>query len=90
MNDAEKHWHCTNKFVDLANELQKEDFTEPLISAAMMAASGIYATYIAAGNTGGLEPTGVNKVVAAYRNTLEQVQASKKRGREEIAATENN
>jgi hypothetical protein len=43
-----------------------------------MAASGIYATYMAAGNAGALEPTGVDKVVAAYRQTLEHIQNRKK------------
>ena len=42
-----------------------------MISAALMAASGIYATYSAAGNTGALEPSGVDKVVALYRKNLD-------------------
>jgi len=89
MDSAKKHRHCTNKFVDVANKLQEEGYEKELISAAMMAASGIYVTYVAAGNAGGLEPSGVNKAVTFYRQTLEQVQTSK---REQSAndSTENN
>ncbi len=78
MDAAEKHQHCVTQFVELANKLQQESFEEPVISAALMAASGVYATFVAAGNEGGLEPTGVDKVVAAYRGTLEHIQSYKK------------
>ena len=43
-----------------------------------MAASGIYATFITAGNTGGLQPSGVDKVVMMYRRNLEHIQERKK------------
>ena len=78
MNDGEKHNHCTHKFIDLANELAKEGIDPKLVSGALMAASGIYATFIAAGNTGGLEPSGVDKIVTMYRKNLEHIQKRKK------------
>lgn len=78
MKDQEKHQHCTNKFIDLANELRKEGIDPTLVSGALMTASGVYATYIAAGNEGALEPGGVDKVVAVYRRTLEHHQGVKK------------
>ena len=43
-----------------------------------MTASGIYATYVGAGNAGALEASGVEKVVNLYRNRLESIQESKK------------
>ncbi len=44
----------------------------------MMSASAVYATYVAVGNQGGLTPSGVDKIVEAYRQQMEQVQAMRK------------
>jgi hypothetical protein len=82
MSDRESHDHCTHKFIDLANELNTEGHDQQLVSAALMAASGIYATYISAGNEGGLQPSGVDKVVMMYRRNLEHIQERKKAERE--------
>ena len=78
MSDQKEHNECTNKFIALANELKDEGFETHLVSAALMAASGIYATFITAGNTGGLQPSGVDKVVMMYRRNLEHIQERKK------------
>ena len=78
MTDRASHNHCTNKFIDLANELREEGYDIQLISAALMSASGIYATYASAGNEGGLQPSGVDKVVMMYRRNLEHIQEAKK------------
>ena len=78
MSDQEQHQYCTNKFIELANQLAKEEIDPVLVSGALMTASGVYATFIAAGNEGALEPSGVDKVVAVYRRTLEHYQSRKK------------
>ena len=78
MDDQEKHRYCTNKFIELANELKDEEISPALVSGALMTASCIYATYVAAGNQGALEPSGVDKVAALYRRTLEHYQEAKK------------
>ena len=78
MSDHEKHQYCTNEFIQLANKLKDEKIDPALVSGALMTASGIYATYIAAGNDGALEPSGVEKVVELYRRTLEHYQTIKK------------
>ena len=78
MNDMEKHNHCTHQIIELANKLKDEGHDIQLVNAALMAASGIYATYSVAGNAGALEPTGVDKVVAMYRQNLEHIQKRKK------------
>lgn len=78
MSDKANHNHCTHKFIELANELKDEGFEPQLISAALMSASGIYATYVSAGNEGGLQPSGVDKVVMMYRRNLEHIQEKKK------------
>jgi len=78
VSDKESHNQCTHKFIDLANEMKDQGHDPQLVSAALMAASGIYATYITAGNTGGLQPSGVDKVVMMYRRNLEHIQERKK------------
>lgn len=78
MTDRASHNHCTHKFIDLANELREEGYEPELVSAALMSASGIYATYVSAGNEGGLQPSGVDKVVMMYRRNLEHIQDRKK------------
>jgi hypothetical protein len=78
VSDQEKHQYCTNKFIELANQLKKEQIDPTLVSGALMTASGVYATYVATGNKGALEPGGVDKVVAVYRRTLEHHQTFKK------------
>ena len=75
--DAELHHEALNRFIDLANEIKDEGVSTHVISAAMMSASAVYATYVAAGNEGGLNPSGVDKIVDAYRHQMEQVQAAR-------------
>jgi hypothetical protein len=82
MTDRASHQHCTHKFIELANSLKDEGYEPHLISAALMAASGVYATYVSAGNEGGLQPSGVDKVVMMYRRNLEHIQELKKTGME--------
>ncbi len=78
MSDQENHMYCTNKFIELANELKENGIDIKLVNGALMTASGIYATYIATGNEGALESSGVDKVVEVYRRTLEHYQSVKK------------
>ena len=78
MSDRESHNECTTRLINLANELKNEGHSQQLVSAALMAASGIYATFITAGNDGGLQPSGVDKVVMMYRRNLEYIQERKK------------
>ncbi len=82
MSNKESHNHCTHKFIDLDNELKGQGHEPQLVSAALMAASGIYTTYITAGNAGGLQPSGVDKVVMMYRRSLEHIQERKKAEKE--------
>ena len=82
MSDRANHDECTRRFIDLANELKNLGHSPQLVNAALMAASGIYATYITAGNSGGLQPSGVDKVVMMYRRNLEYIQERKKAEKE--------
>ncbi|TGD76150.1 DUF3144 domain-containing protein [Mangrovimicrobium sediminis] len=77
-SDTEYHHECLNRFIELANTMKNEGVSTPVVSAALMSASAVYATYVAVGNAGGLTPSGVEKVVEAYRHQMEQVQAARK------------
>lgn len=89
MSASEQHKTATNRFIDLANELKNEGMDPTLVSGALMTASSIYATYVAAGNEGALEPSGVDKVVNLYRRTLEHFQDVKREGLERDAGSSN-
>lgn len=77
-SQEEQHQDCTNRFIALANEMKSEGVDPTLVNGALMTASGIYATFIATGNDGALEASGVKKVVDLYQNTLERFQQIKK------------
>ena len=77
-SQEEQHQDCTNRIIALANEMKSEGINPALINGALMTASGIYATYVATGNNGALEASGVKKVVDLYQNTLERFQQIKK------------
>jgi len=88
MSDAQKqidaHNQATNEFIELANQMVNErGFEQSVVSAALMAASGVYATFVAAGNQGFLAKGGVEKVASMYKNNLAYIQ---KRKREELEA----
>ena len=67
----------SERFIALANEMKNEGKDQQMVNAALMSASGVYATYTAAGNDGGLTSSGVNQVVAVYKANLESVQKLK-------------
>ncbi len=77
-SDAEVHQQSVNRFIELANEIAGEGANRDVVSAAMMSASSVYATFVAAGNAGVLNPSGVDKVVTAYKQRLEQVQSARR------------
>ncbi|PLW68045.1 DUF3144 domain-containing protein [Pseudohalioglobus lutimaris] len=76
-SDAELHHECVNRFIELSNAMKEEGVGTHVVSAALMSASAVYATYVAVGNAGGLTPSGMDKIVDAYRHQMEQVQASR-------------
>ena len=76
--DDKNHALSTKKFVDLANELKDQGITPEIVSAALVTASCVYSTYVVAGNEGGLTSSGVDKMTAAYKRQLENIQKLKK------------
>ena len=67
-----------NRFVGLANEMKNEGSEGQIVSTALMVATGVYATYLAAGNEGYLKPDGVDKIAAAFKHNLSHLQEIKK------------
>ncbi len=77
-NESELHQQCMQRFIDLANTMKNEGAEPRVVSAALMTASGVYATYTVTGNSGGLNESGVNKVTDAYRQVLQNIQQARR------------
>lgn len=78
MTDQDQQMAATNRFINLANELKDEGMPVHVVSWSMLTAAAVYSTYSVAGNTGGLNPSGVDKVVDSFRNCMDQVQEARK------------
>ena len=74
----EHHQDCMNRFIDLANQMKDEGIDTTVVSAGMMSASAVYATFVVSGNTGGLTDSGIEKITAAYKQHLQRVQEMRK------------
>jgi len=78
MSDQEQQMEATNRFITLANEMKDSGVPIHLISWSMLTAGAVYSTFSVAGNTGGLNPSGVDKVVDSFRDCMNQVQEARK------------
>ena len=78
MAEQDQHLKAMNRFIALANELKDADIPTHVVSWAMMTASAVYATYSVAGNSGGLNPSGIDKLTETYRGCIVQVQDARK------------
>ena len=74
-----QHDDCMERFIALANEMKDEGIPINVVSWSLMTACGIYATYTVAGNDGGLNPSGVDKMADAFRQNLVNIQDLRKR-----------
>ncbi len=73
------HNQAMAEFIQMANGMVNDKgFDMKLVSAAMMAASGVYATFTAAGNDGFLSSGGVERVADMYKKNLAYIQERKK------------
>ena len=77
-SDAEVHLESVNRFIEMANAMKDEGININVVSGALMTASGLYASYVAGGNEGGLTDSGVQKVSEVYKRELERIQKIKK------------
>ena len=78
MSDQDQQMEVTNRFITLANELKDNGVPIHVISWSMLTAGAVYSTFSVAGNTGGLNPSGVDKVVDSFRDCMNQVQDARK------------
>lgn len=78
MAEQDQQLEVLNRFIALANDIKNSGVPTHVVSWAMMNASAVYATYSVAGNTGGLNPSGVDKVVDTYRECMQRVQEARK------------
>ena len=78
MSDQDQQMEATNQFITLANELKDNGVPIHVISWSMLTAGAVYSTFSVAGNTGGLNPSGVDKVVDSFRDCMNQVQDARK------------
>ena len=76
--DRADYNELVERFIDMANEMKNSGKSAAMVSAALMSASGIYATFAAAGNKGYLKEGGVTKMTDTYRRTLMNIQRTKK------------
>lgn len=84
-SENEIHQAVMQKFIDLANSIKDEGTPPRVVSAGLITASCIYSTYTIAGNDGGLNESGVDKVVDVYRHQLQMIQDAR---RSEVADKE--
>ena len=78
MSDQEQQMQATNKFIELANEMKDQGMPIHVVSWSMLTAAAVYSTFSVAGNSGGLNPSGVDKVVNSFRDCMNQVQEARK------------
>lgn len=86
MSDQDQQMEATNQFITLANEMKDRGIPVHVVSWSLLTAGAVYSTYSVAGNTGGLNPSGVDKVVNSFRDCMNQVQEARKRELEEAGA----
>jgi hypothetical protein len=76
--DQQQHQECVEKFIELANQFSADGVSTNIVSNALMHASGVYASYVVAGNSGGLSDSGVDKLAAVYKENLSVIQQAKR------------
>lgn len=78
----QEYFELIDRFIQTANGLKDEGKDINLIANALMEASVIYATFVATGNKGYLNDSGISKLVGAYRHVANRVQKSRKEAAE--------
>jgi hypothetical protein len=75
--DFAQYQQMITRFIEVANQMKDEGQPPPSVNAALMLASGLYATYLAVGNEGRLEAKAVDQVAGVYRKNLAALQKLK-------------
>ncbi len=77
-SDEELLQQCMQRFIELANSMKEEGLETRVVSAGLMTASAVYATYVFAGNKGRLNAAGVDRLTGGFREQLQRVQEARK------------
>jgi hypothetical protein len=77
-SDEEQLQECMQKFIEQANGMKEAGLEPRVVSAALMTASAVYATYVFAGNNGRLNAAGVDRLTGGFKEQLQRVQDAKK------------
>lgn len=81
-SENEQIQQIMQRFIDLANTIKDEGIEPRMITVGLMRASCVYSTYVVAGNEGGLNESGVEKVAEAYKQQLAFIQQVKRQADE--------
>ena len=79
MTGSASQQEAINAFIDLANKMKNDGASAQFVSAALMRASAVYATYVVAGNEGALRESGITKMKELFANELGAIQKAKLR-----------
>ena len=77
MTGSASQQEAINAFIDLANEMKNKGASAQFVSAALMRASAVYATYVVAGNKGALRESGIVKMKELFAKELAVIQKAK-------------
>ena len=77
MTGSASQQEAINAFIDLANEMKNNGASAQFVSAALMRASAVYATYVVAGNKGALRESGIVKMKELFAKELAVIQKAK-------------
>ena len=77
MTGSASQQEAINAFIDLANEMKNDGASAQFVSAALMRASAVYATYVVAGNKGALRESGIIKMKELFAKELAVIQKAK-------------
>lgn len=85
MSENDQVQEAMQKFIDLANGIKDEGVDPRIITTGLMRASCVYSTYVVAGNEGGLNESGIEKVAEAYKQQLAFIQQAKRQANDNNA-----
>tara|TARA_R110001592_G_scaffold337300_1_gene623508 strand:- start:108396 stop:108686 length:291 start_codon:yes stop_codon:yes gene_type:complete len=68
--DEQLHYDAMQRLIELANKLAAEGMPPRVVSAGLMTASCVYATYTEVGNKGSLTEAGIDRIANGYRKHL--------------------
>ena len=77
MTGSASQQEAINAFMYLSNEMKNDGASAQFVSAALMRASAVYATYVVAGNKGALRESGIVKMKELFAKELAVIQKAK-------------